>query len=110
METLLSVVGAILLSFGLFGVFAGASKLIYGMHLALGALLLIYAGVRSARRVVEVMGTSTARGGANVLVQTVLILGIGALLAWLSMRPSMQKHWDWTEGQMHSLSQGTLDM
>jgi len=109
METLLAIVGAILLVFGLFGVFAAASPLIVGLHLGLGALLLIYAGVRSARRVTELMGTSTARGGANVLVQTLLVVGIGALLAWLSMRPSMQKHWDWTEAQMHSLSQGTLD-
>jgi ABC-type uncharacterized transport system involved in gliding motility auxiliary subunit len=109
METLLAVLGAILLLFGLFGLFAAASPAIVGAHLVVGAILLIYSGARSARRITELMGTSTARGGANVLVQTVLLVAIGALLGWLSMRPSMQKHWDWTEAQMHSLSQGTLD-
>ena len=67
-----------------------------------------YAAVRGAGRVTELFGSSTARGGANVLVQTVLVLVITGMLAWLSMRHPV--HWDWTEAQTHSLSQGTLDV
>jgi ABC-type uncharacterized transport system involved in gliding motility auxiliary subunit len=108
-ETLLGVLGAIFLVFGLFGLFAAASPVIVAAHLLAAAVLLIYAGARSARRLSDLMGSSTARGGANVVVQTALILAIAGLLAWLSTRPSMQKHWDWTEAQTHSLSQGTID-
>src|SRR5512139_2686771 len=107
METLLAIVGAILLLFGLFGLFAAASPVIVAAHLVVGAVLLIYSGARSARRVGEVMGSSTARGGANVVVQTALLVGIGGVLAWLSVRHPV--HWDWTEAKTHSLAQGTVD-
>ena len=107
METLLAILGAILLVFGLFGLFAAASKAIVATHLMVGSALLIYAGVKSARRVAEVMGTSTARGGANVLVQTLFLVTIGGVLGWLSVRHPV--HWDWTESKTHSLAQGTVD-
>lgn len=107
METLLAIVGAILLLFGLFGLFAAASPVIVAAHLVLGAVLLVYSGARSARRVGEIMGSSTARGGANVVVQTALLVGIGGVLAWLSVRHPV--HWDWTEAKTHSLAQGTVD-
>lgn len=107
METLLAIVGAILLLFGVFGLFAAAAPAIVVTHLVVGAVLLVYAGARSARRVGEILGSSTARGGANVLVQTLILVAIGGLLAWLSVRHPV--HWDWTEAKTHSLSQGTLD-
>lgn len=108
METLLAILGTILTVFGLFGLFAAASPLIVGLHLVLGLGLLVYAGLRSARRLAEVLGSSTARGGANVLVQTVILLAITGLLAWISVRNPVR--WDWTEAQSHSLTQGTKDV
>ncbi len=108
MDTLLAILGTILTVFGLFGLFAAASPPIVGLHLVLGLGLLLTAAVRGAGRVTELFGSSTARGGANVLVQTVLVLVITGVLAWLSMRHPV--HWDWTEAQTHSLAQGTLDV
>ncbi len=108
METLLAILGTILAVFGLFGLFAAASPAIVGMHLLLGLGLLVYAGVRSAGRLSELYGSSTARGGANVLVQTAILLAICGVLAWLSMRHPV--HWDWTEAKSHSLTQGTIDV
>ena len=108
MDTLLAILGTILTVFGLFGLFAAASPPIVGLHLVLGLGLLLTAAVRGAGRVTELFGSSTARGGANVLVQTVLVLAITFALAWLSMRHPV--HWDWTEAQTHSLAQGTLDV
>ncbi len=108
METLLAILGTILSVFGLFGLFAAASPPIVGLHLVLGLGLLVYAGLRSAGRLTELVGSSTARGGANVLVQTAILVAICALLAWLSMRHPV--HWDWTEAQSHSLTQGTVDV
>ncbi len=108
METLLAILGTILTGFGLFGLFAAASTPIVGLHLVLGLGLLAYAGLRSAGRAADLFGSSTARGGANVLVQTVLVLAITGALAWLSMRHPV--HWDWTEAQAHSLTQGTVDV
>ncbi len=108
METLLAILGTILSVFGLFGLFAAASPSIVGVHLLLGLGLLVYAGVRSAGRLTELVGSSTARGGANVLVQTAILLGICGVLAWLSARNPV--HWDWTEAQSHSLTQGTVDV
>ena len=108
METLLAILGTILSVFGLFGLFAAASPSIVALHLLLGLGLLVYAGLRSVGRVTELVGSSTARGGANVLLQTVILLAIAGGLAWLSMRHP--KHWDWTEAQTHSLAQGTVDV
>jgi ABC-type uncharacterized transport system involved in gliding motility auxiliary subunit len=107
METLLAILGTVLTVFGLFGLFAAASPTIVAAHLLIGLGLLAYAGLRSARRIAERMGSSTARGGANVLVQTVILVAIAGVLAWLSVRHP--KHWDWTEAGEHSLAQGTLD-
>jgi ABC-type uncharacterized transport system involved in gliding motility auxiliary subunit len=107
METLLAILGTVLTVFGLFGLFAAASPPIVAAHLLIGLGLLAYAGLRSARGIAERMGSSTARGGANVLVQTVILLAIAGVLAWLSVRHPV--HWDWTEAGQHSLTQGTLD-
>ncbi|MEX2206365.1 MAG: DUF4350 domain-containing protein [Myxococcota bacterium] len=108
METLLAILGTILSVFGLFGLFAAASPAIVGLHLVLGLGLLAYAGLRSVGRLTELVGSSTARGGANVLLQTAILLVICGVLAWLSMRHPV--HWDWTEAQAHSLTQGTVDV
>ena len=108
METLLAILGTILAVFGLFGMFAAASPSLVAAHLLIGLGLLLYAGIRSAGRIAELTGSSTARGGANVLVQTAILLGISAVLAWLSVRNPV--HWDWTESEQHSLAQGTLDV
>jgi ABC-type uncharacterized transport system involved in gliding motility auxiliary subunit len=107
METLLAILGTILTVFGLFGLFAAASPPLVTAHLLIGLGLLVYAGVRSFGRIGEITGSSTARGGANVLVQTAILLGIAGVLAWLSVRHPI--HWDWTEAEQHSLTQGTLD-
>lgn len=107
METLLAILGTILAVFGLFGLFAAATPAIVAAHLLIGLGLLVYAALRSARSIAERMGSSTARGGANVLVQTVILLGIAGVLAWLSVRHPV--HWDWTEAGQHSLTQGTKD-
>jgi len=108
METLLAILGTILTVFGLFGLFAAASWPIVFVHLVLGLGMLVYAGLRSAGRLGDLTGSSTARGGANVLVQTAIVLAICGALAWLSMRHPV--HWDWTEAQTHSLTQGTVDV
>ena len=106
MESLLAAFGAVLLFFGLVGVFADPGPLV-GVHL-LGALVLLgWAGARSFRRFSGLASLSTAKGGANTVVQALLAIVIGGLLAFLSTRYS--KHWDWTEAQEHTLAKGTLD-
>lgn len=107
METLLAAIGAVILFFGLLGIFAAASQVLIGFHVLVGGGLLIWAGMRGFRRVTEVMGTSTAKGGANAVVQAVIVVVIGALLAFLSVRHPV--HWDWTEAQEHTLAKGTVD-
>jgi len=106
-ETLVAVVGAVVLGFGLLGVFAAASQAVVALHVVVGAALLIWAGIRGFRRVTEVMGTQTARGGANSLVQALIVVVIGALLAFLAERHPV--HWDWTEAKEHTLAKGTFD-
>ncbi len=107
METLVAIVGAVILSFGLLGIFAAASQVVIAFHVVVGGALLIWAGVRGFRKVAEIMGTTTARGGANTLVQAAIVVVIGALLAFLSERHPV--HWDWTEAKQHTLAEGTLD-
>jgi gliding motility-associatede transport system auxiliary component len=107
METLLAVVGGILLVFGLVGVFAAAAPIVVAAHILGGGALLAWAGVRGARRLTAVMGTSTARGGANSIVQALVVVVIGALVAFLTVRHPV--HWDWTEAKEHTLAQGTVD-
>jgi gliding motility-associatede transport system auxiliary component len=106
-ETLLAVVGAVVLGFGLLGVFAAASEAVVALHVVVGGALLVWAGLRGFRRVRELMGTQQARGGANSFVQAVAIVVIGGLLAFLSVRHPV--HWDWTEAKEHTLAKGTLD-
>ena len=107
MESLLAAFGAVLLFFGLFGVFSGSDALLVAMHIAGGVVLLGWAGTRSFRRVAELASSSTAKGGLNTLAQAVIVVVIGALVAFLTSRYS--KHWDWTEAKEHTLAQGTLD-
>ena len=107
MESLLAAFGAVLLFFGLFGVFSGSDPLLVGMHVLGGLVLLGWAGARSFRRVAELASSSTAKGGLNAVVQALLVVVIGALVAFLSTRYS--KHWDWTEAKEHTLAQGTVD-
>ena len=107
METLVAVVGAVVLGFGLLGVFAAASQGVVALHVVVGGALLAWAAVRGFRRVTAVMGTQTARGGANSLMQALIVVVIGALLAFVAERHP--KHWDWTEAKEHTLTQGTLD-
>jgi ABC-type uncharacterized transport system involved in gliding motility auxiliary subunit len=107
METLLGTIGAVVLFFGLLGIFAAASEVVIALHLVVGGALLIWAGVRGFRKVSEVMGTSSARGGANTLVQAAVVVVIGGLLAFLSVRHPV--HWDWTEAKEHTLAKGTID-
>jgi len=106
-ETLLAIVGAILLVFGLVGVFAAAAPIVVAAHILVGAALVVWAGVRGARRLSAVMGSSSARGGANSVLQALVVVVIGALLAYLSMRHPV--HWDWTEAKEHTLAQGSVD-
>ncbi|HTO05581.1 MAG TPA: GldG family protein [Myxococcota bacterium] len=107
MDALYGVVGAVLLAFGLIGLFAAAAPAIVGLHLVLGGGLLALAGLRSFRRVAEAMGTSNARIGANSLVQALVALVICGLLGYLTVRHPV--HWDWTEAKEHTLAQGSLD-
>jgi ABC-type uncharacterized transport system involved in gliding motility auxiliary subunit len=107
MDPLYAIVGAVLLVFGLLGLFTAASPAVVGLHVLLGGLLLAFAGVRSFRRVAEVMGTTNARIGANSLVQALVAVVICGLLAFVSVRHPV--HWDWTEAKEHTLAQGSLD-
>src|SRR5262249_39773079 len=106
MESLLAVLGAVLLFFGLVGVFADPGPLV-GVHVVGGLVLLGWAAARSTRRLTELAGSSTSRGGANTVVQALLVIAIGGLLGYLTAR--YPKHWDWTEAKEHTLTQGTLD-
>jgi ABC-type uncharacterized transport system involved in gliding motility auxiliary subunit len=107
METLVGTIGAVVLFFGLLGIFAAASRILILAHVLIGGSLVIWAGVRGFRRVSEVMGTSSAKGGANTLVQALIVVAIGALAGFVSMRHPV--HWDWTEAKEHTLAQGTID-
>src|SRR5262245_36237950 len=99
MESLLAVFGAVLLFFGLVGVFADPGPLV-AVHLFGALVRLGWAGARSFRRFTELSNLSTAKTGANTVVQALLAVVIGGLLAFLSAR--YPHHWDWTEAQEHT--------
>ncbi|MFI5314688.1 MAG: GldG family protein [Myxococcota bacterium] len=107
METLFAILGAVILAFGLIGIFAAASPVVTALHVLVGGALLIWAALRGFRKVAERMGSSTARGGANTLLQAAIVVVIGGLLAFLSVRHPV--HWDWTEAKEHTLARGTID-
>ena len=112
MGLLFAIFGLVLFAFAIVAFVAGAHvSWIYG-HLGLGVLLLGYAGVTSYREFRELWGRDSSKRGArlagNAAAQTVLVAVILALVAYLSVRHPI--HADWTEGQVHTLTDGTRDV
>jgi ABC-type uncharacterized transport system involved in gliding motility auxiliary subunit len=107
MAVLLANLGAVILLFGLLGIFAAGPEALVYLHVVVGLALLVWAALRSFRNLSEIMGTSTARGGLNSLAQSAIVVVIGALLAFLSVRHPL--HWDWTEAKEHTLAKGSID-
>jgi ABC-type uncharacterized transport system involved in gliding motility auxiliary subunit len=105
MEVLYAAVGAVLVVFGLFGLFAAAAKGVVALHLGVGLALVGWAAWRGLRRLRALAGQVS--GGLNSVVQAAIVIVIGGLLAFVSVRHP--KHWDVTEAKEHSLAQGTLD-
>lgn len=105
MATLLASFGCVMLIFGLFALFVGASPMMVAMHLGGGGLLLSIAGIQSWSRLPEILGSQPRRGGVHVLLQTGILCLIAGLLAFLSVRHPV--HWDLTEARVHTLAAGT---
>ncbi|MCP4004756.1 MAG: GldG family protein [bacterium] len=108
MEPLLAALGAVLLLFGFFGLFAGASGAMTGFHLVVGGGLLAYAGLRRSGKLVELFAGGTAKRGGNVVVQTLIVLAISGMAVFISERNPVR--WDWTESGVHTLAPGTIEM
>lgn len=108
MEAFFAAVGAVLLIFGVFGLFAGAGPGLVAAHFSVGLVLLGFAAARGFGRLSEFAGRDAARSGANVLFQTVVLALIGGLLAFVSVRNAV--HWDWTDAGIHSLSPASVEV
>ena len=105
MGALLASIGSVVLIFGLFGLFIAASAPVVYLHIGGGVVLLGLAALRSWSALPEILGSEPRRGGLNVIIQTVLLCAIAGLLAFLSVRHPV--HWDVTEAQVHTLTDGT---
>ena len=90
----------------------GAAPWIIYAHLAGGAGLFVYAAFTSLGEFKAFFQRdSTRRGvlyGGNALIQLVAVVIILGLCIYLSLRRPV--HWDWTEGQVQSLSPATLEV
>ena len=111
MGSLLVIFGIVLILFGVVGLFT-APLWLAGVHLGLGAVLLIVAVVRGLGEFRDFLTRDTTRRGAkyggNVVLQSVALAIILGLLAYLSIRHSVR--WDWTEAKVHSLTEATREV
>jgi ABC-type uncharacterized transport system involved in gliding motility auxiliary subunit len=111
MTVLLAIFGIVLILFGIVGLFA-APLWLAATHLGIGAAFLVVAAFRGLGDFRTFLTRdSTRRGiryGGNALLQTVAITIILALVAYLSVRHSVR--WDWTEAQVHSLTDATHEV
>ncbi|MFQ5514644.1 MAG: GldG family protein [Myxococcota bacterium] len=112
MGILLAIFGLVLLLFGLVALFLGAPLLVAGVHFVLAVACLAGSAASGFSQLAELWAQdATRRGlkyGGNTLLQTLLLGAILALVAFLSAR--YPKHWDWTEGRIHSLSEATREV
>ncbi|MEE3331512.1 MAG: GldG family protein [Myxococcota bacterium] len=115
--TLLGAIGLVLFGFGLvqFVIFIFQpimDPLWLWAHLGLGALMILASvgmsldGLRERMRSGE--GRRAGRYGTSALLQAVLLLGILCGVAFLGERYS--KRFDWTEQQVHTLSEQTQNL
>jgi ABC-type uncharacterized transport system involved in gliding motility auxiliary subunit len=108
MELALTGLAVVLLAFGLLALFAGAGPVWVALHFVLALGLLGWAVLRRPQRVLELLGGSGGRIRGNVALQTLSLVVIAGLIAFLAARNP--KNWDWTEAKLHTLSQATLDL
>ncbi len=108
MARLWATIGAVLVTFGFLGLFVGAGALLTWTQVVIGLGLLGLAVVQGSDRFAEVFWRGSSRHGANVLLQTAIVCTIAGLAAFLSVRHPV--NWDWTEAQVHTLAQGSLDV
>jgi ABC-type uncharacterized transport system involved in gliding motility auxiliary subunit len=105
-ELALAGLAVVLLAFGLLALFAGAGPVWVSLHFVLAVALLAYAALRRPQRVVELLRGSGSRIGSNIALQTLALVVIFGLIAFLTARNP--KNWDWTEAGLHTLAPGTL--
>ena len=108
MELALAGLAVVFLAFGLLALFADAGALWVSIHFALAVALLAWAALRRPQRVLELLRGSGTRIGGNVALQTLSLVVIAGLIAFLTARNP--KNWDWTEAKLHTLSTATLDL
>jgi len=104
------VFGFLNLLVGLFG--AGIDPFWVGGNLAVGALLLVVAGVRSVESLRERLASGGARRagryGSSAILSTVFAIAIVWLLGFLATRYPVR--FDWSEQKVHSLSDQTTKL
>ena len=114
MPALLGALGFVLLVFGFLNLIVGAfgvgSDPIWVVgNLAVGALLLIVAGVRSIESLRERIASGGARRagryGSSAILSTILAVAILWMLGFLATRYPVR--FDWSEQRVHSLSDQT---
>ncbi|MEE2703672.1 MAG: DUF4350 domain-containing protein [Myxococcota bacterium] len=112
MGLLAAVLGLVFLCFALIGLVLGAHLWVLYLHFGVGVAALLFAGITSFGELREQMGRGSSRrgmrAGGNAVLQFVVLGVILGLLGFLSVRHSVR--WDWTEGNVHTLSAGTLSV
>jgi ABC-type uncharacterized transport system involved in gliding motility auxiliary subunit len=112
MGILLALYGLVFLGFAFVALFVGAGLVWIYAHLALAAALLVYAASTSMGQLRERLsrgsGRRSARYGVNLIAQTVILIAILGLVAYLSVRNPTR--WDWTDARVHSLTQASIDL
>jgi ABC-type uncharacterized transport system involved in gliding motility auxiliary subunit len=114
---LLGALGLVALVFGFLNLIVGAfgigsDPLWVGGNLAVGALLLIVAGVRSIESLRERLASGGAkragRYGSSAILSTLFAIAILGLLGFLATRYPVK--FDWSEQKVHSLSDQTTKL
>ena len=112
MGVLFTSFGIVLIVFGLVAVLLGTPLWISVTHFVLGLLSIAAAAASGFSKLSEIWARdATRRGlkyGGNAVIQTLLIAGILAAVAVLSVR--YPQHWDWTEAGTHSLSRASAEV
>jgi ABC-type uncharacterized transport system involved in gliding motility auxiliary subunit len=109
---LFAVFGLVFIAFAIVALLVGSSPSLMLGHVVLGAGFLLYALVTSFREIRDFLAQGvpgrSARYGGNVLLQTVIVIAILVMVAFVSVRNPVK--WDWTEAGVHSLSPATLEV
>jgi ABC-type uncharacterized transport system involved in gliding motility auxiliary subunit len=112
MGILVALYGLVFLLFAFVALFVGAGRVWIYAHFAIAAALLLYSATTSMGQLRERLSRGStrrsARYGGNLIAQTVIVVAILGLVAYLSVRNPVR--WDWTDAAVHSLTQASADV